>query len=103
MLIPHKTRLRMMNESTLYLVEDNELEHDALLHSHRTDNWYSRAISALQNIPADLSLEDSQLLLDLRRRFERMGKDTITFTEAVQIVIPSGGKHLIVGDKSIVR
>ena len=83
--------------------EDDEREHGVLLNSKRTDNWYSRAISALQNIPADLSLEDLQLLLDLRRRFEQMGKDTITFNEAVQIVIPSGGKHLIVGDKSIVR
>ena len=83
--------------------EDDEREHGVLLNSKRTDNWYSRAISALQNIPADLSLEDSQLLLDLRWRFEQMGKDTITFTEAVQIVIPYGGKHLIFGDKSNVR
>ena len=71
------------------LVEDNELEHDALLHSHRTDNWYSRAISALQNIPADLSLEDSRLLRDLRTRFDRIGIDTTPFNEAVNVVIPT--------------
>ena len=71
------------------LNEDDEREHSALLNSKRTDNWYSRAISALQNIPADLSLEDSRLLRDLRTRFDRIGIDTTPFNEAVNVVIPT--------------
>ena len=68
--------------------EDDETEHDALLHSNRTDNWYSRAIKALKDIPTDMSKEDAELLKNLREKFGLAGKDTKAFDEKLDAAKP---------------
>ena len=52
---------------------------DSLLQSKRNDAWYTIAIKALKKLPKDLTVEETELLRDLRERFMKVKKDTIVF------------------------